>query len=81
MNNKIRFLAIFTFVLIGCTRSIDSDKIERKDGLYINRETGELLNGKYKTIEAIGGTYRGNHESTFEYDDGSLWWRCWWWFG
>lgn len=70
MNNKTRLLAIFTLVLIGCTQSIDSDKIKRKDGQYINSETGELLNGKYKNIEPIGGTYGGNHESTFEYDDG-----------
>ena len=70
MNYKISFIVILSSAIVSCTQSIDSGKIERKDGLYTDKGTGELLDGKYESVEPIGGTYSGNHESTFEYDEG-----------
>ncbi len=64
------FFAILFLTLIGCKQSIEPDKIERINGLYVYAESGEPLNGKYKCVTPIGGTYDGNHVSTFEYDDG-----------
>ncbi len=70
MNYKISFIVIPYLLLVSCTQSIDSSKIERKDGLYTDMGTRKLLDGKYESIEPIGGAYSGNHESSFEYDEG-----------
>ena len=70
MNYKKSLLGIFSLLLIGCTQTIESDNIVRRQGLYVDLKTGNPLNGNYKSITPIGGTYSGNHESTLEYDDG-----------
>ncbi len=67
--NKL-FLAIFFLILIGCQQSVEFSDIERRNGLYINVTTNNPLDGKYKTMTSIGGTYNGNHVSTFEFDKG-----------
>ncbi|MGB3778990.1 MAG: hypothetical protein WA960_11580 [Tunicatimonas sp.] len=72
MSTKLNkaFLAILFLILIGCEQSIESDKIKRINGLYVYAGSGEPLDGKYRCATPIGGTYDGDHVSTFEYDDG-----------
>lgn len=68
MTYRITFLCVISLLFMSCTQSIDT--IERIGVLYVDAETGALLHGKYQSITPIGGTYSGNHESTFEYHRG-----------
>lgn len=70
MKLNYLLLTILFFTLICCEQAIDSDGIERKNGLYINSTNGNTLDGKYKSVSSIGGAYSGNHVSTSEYKDG-----------
>ncbi len=70
MKLKIRLLIILCLAIISCTKTVEFEKIQRKDGSYSNEDNGELLDGEYKCVKPIGGTYNGNHESTFKYDEG-----------
>jgi hypothetical protein len=48
---KLHLVIPLLFLLFPfCRQRIDYDNIQNKDGLYFDKSTGKLLNGKYKSV-------------------------------
>jgi hypothetical protein len=70
MKHIFSYLITFSMILSGCTETIKSEDVKMKNGIYVYSSNEKPLDGQYRKINPIGGTYDGNEESTFNYTQG-----------
>ncbi|MFO7823652.1 MAG: hypothetical protein R6V72_06910 [Cyclobacterium sp.] len=64
------YLVLVTMILSGCTETLNSEDVKMKNGIYVYSRNEKPLDGKYRKVIPIGGTYDGDEEITFEYNNG-----------
>lgn len=64
------FVLFCPILFASCRQSIKPGNVKIKDGLYIDSPSGEMLNGKYRSVTPPEQAMEKEHISTFGYTNG-----------
>lgn len=70
MKKYLIGLFCLTNIVISCTQNVIYENVKIKDGIYINSSTGEILNGKYKSVSTPEHSLEKKDIISFEYLNG-----------
>lgn len=67
---KVILLSFLIALSYSCRQEINFDSIRIKNGLYINVQNGEILDGHYKSVTTVNGNFQKSDVILLEYVDG-----------
>ncbi|MEY5049722.1 MAG: hypothetical protein RLZZ175_3081 [Bacteroidota bacterium] len=70
MNKCLIIYIYLTFFFVSCKQSINYDNIKIKDGLYIDSNSGDALDGQYISVSSPSSEITKENVITCEYSNG-----------